>query len=173
MASSDADDPDVLTPTYQALMARQLAFITLRWQTLGLGPTAQGFVIGAASQIQQSHLPTAIMLALVILFLGLATIVPGQRFELLALADRQLLDVYEHRMLKGEHGGLRLYHATSAGARAEVMLRGPALDHYRAELRRGPLNRLSRIRSNHWWAYAQVIISIAGAAIPLFRYFGL
>ena len=85
-------DPLIIGSVYQGLVARYNSLTTIRWQTLALGLTAQGFVVGAASQVEKAQLATAIMLAVVILFIGLATIVTGQRFELVALADRHMLE---------------------------------------------------------------------------------
>jgi len=172
----DTSDASVIA-TYQALMSRYNSLNTTRWQTLALGLTAQGFVVGAASQVQAAHLTSAAMLALVILFIGLATVVTGKRFELIALADRHMLDTYESKLLQGANEELRLYHALSTGKRGKAMLRGRFLNDYEAELTRGGLywlpNRLARLGPNHWWALSQLIISVAGAAIPILRYFGL
>lgn len=172
-----APDVPVLLATYQALMARYNSLNTTRWQTLALGLTAQGFVVGAASQVQATRLTSAVMLSLVILFIGMATIVTGQRFELVALADRHMLDMYELRFLQGANEELRLHHSLSTGKRGRAMLRGRFLKDYTAELGKGGpywlLNKLARLGPNHWWAYSQFTISVAGAAIPILRYFDL
>lgn len=169
-------DPAVLA-AYQGLMARYNSLTTTRWQTLALGLTAQGFVVGAASQVQETRLISALMLAIVILFIGLATVVTGQRFELTALADRHQLDAYEDLMLRDGNESLRLHHAARTGDRGTVMLRGRFKDEYSAELTKdGPywlLNRLAKLGPNHWWAYSLLVISVAGAAVPILRYAGL
>lgn len=177
LRQADASAASILA-TYQALMSRYNSLNTTRWQTLALGLTAQGFVIGAASQVQATRLVSAIMLALVILFIGLVTVVTGKRFELVSLADRHMLDTYESKLLHGANEELRLYHALSTGKRGEAMLRGQFLNDYTAELNRGGpyrlYNSLARLGGpNHWWGYSQLVISVAGAAIPILRYFGL
>ncbi|MEV4315321.1 hypothetical protein [Actinocrispum sp. NPDC049592] len=95
-----------------------------------MGLTAQGFVVGAASQVQETRLTSAVILALVIVFIGLATVVTGKRFELIALADRHMLDAYEARLLQGTNEELRLHHALSTSKRGQAMLRGRFLDEY-------------------------------------------
>jgi len=169
-------DPAVLA-AYQGLMARYNSLTTTRWQTLALGLTAQGFVVGAASQVQESRLISALMLAIVILFIGLATVVTGQRFELTALADRHQLDAYEQLMLCDGDERLRLHHAARTADRGRLMLRGRLKDEYSAELTKGGpywlLNRLAKLGPNHWWAYSQLVISLVGAAVPILRYAGL
>lgn len=166
-----------LGPLYQGLMSRYNSSIMIRWQTLALGLTAQGFVVGAASQLSPGRLTTAVMLAVVILFIGVATIATGRRFELVALADRHMLDVYETRLLRGPDADLRLQHASSTGRRPGVMLSGEALREYEKKLRKGDVYRILRALTktglNHWWGYSQLIISLAGAAIPILGYFDL
>jgi hypothetical protein len=100
------NDPLILGVIYQGLMARYNSLTTIRSQTLVLGLTAQGFIVGAASQVQKAELTTAILLAAVILFIGLATIVTGQRFELVALADRHM------RLIPTKHAFCRARTAT-------------------------------------------------------------
>jgi hypothetical protein len=150
--------------------------MTIRWQTLALGLTAQGLVVSAATQVQD-RLVSAIMLAIVILFIGMATIVVGRRLELVGLADRYMLDEYEARLLPASHSDLRLHHAMSTRTRGEHMLRGPALEGYRADAAKGgvywSVTILAKLAGpNHWWGFSQIAISLAGAAVPLFGYFG-
>ena len=57
------------------------------------------------------------------------------------------------------------------------MLDGAALSEYLTEMNKGgiywPVNTLARLAGpNHWWAFSQAIISLAGAAVPLLGYFG-
>lgn len=176
--NSAADDNSlILGVVYQGLLTRYNSLTTIRWQTSALGLAAQGFIVGAASQVQKAQLTSAIMLAIVILFIGLATIITGQRFEVIALADRYMLDAYEAHLLQGRNSDLRLHHALAGRARGAVMLRGAFLRKYQDELsKRGPywvLNRLASLGPYHWWIYSQLVISIVGAAIPVLRYFGV
>ena len=94
----------------------------------------------------------------------------------MGLADRYMLDTYEERLLRGSNTDLRLHHAQRTGRRGTAMLQGDYLRAYQDELnRRGPywfINLMARLRPNHWWACTQFVISAAGAAIPLLRYFG-
>lgn len=170
-------DRSAVVPVYQALMTRYNFLAAARWQSLALGLAAQGFVIGAASQVQPAQSATSLVLGAVVLFIGLATIIVGQRFELVALADRHMLDAFEERLLGADYAELGLRHAMSSGLRGAEMLRGQYLHEYKSELGKGGpywlINRLARLGPNHWWAYSQIVISVAGAMIPILRYLGV
>jgi hypothetical protein len=157
-------------------MNRYSSNIKVRWQTLALGLTAQGFLVGAASQLPRDRLITAIMLALVILFIGVATIVTGARVELAALADRYMLDVYESRLLRDGNEDLRLFHAKPISERAAAMLGRSDFD----ENPNGAMRTVLRVLQtlgipgpHFWWSVGQLVISLAGAAIPILSQFGL
>jgi hypothetical protein len=163
----------VLGPIYQGLMNRYSSNITVRWQTLALGLTAQGFVVGAASQLPRDRLITAIMLALVILFIGVATIVTGERVEFAALADRHMLDVYESRLLRDGNEDLRLFHARPISERVAAMLGRSAFDERYSTTMRRVLQMLGMPGPHYWWSVCQMVISLAGAAIPILSQFSL
>ena len=100
----------ILGPSYQSLMARYGSNFATQWQVFALGLTAQGFVVGAASQVVD-RVYTAVLLCIVILFIGAATIISSLRIGLFTALDRYTLDEYEKVMLVGDFEPLRLQHA--------------------------------------------------------------
>jgi hypothetical protein len=154
----------VLGPSYQGLMARYVSNFGTQWQVFALGLAAQGFIVGAASQVTDRAI-TAILLSLVILFIGLATIISGVQIGRYTSNDRRVLDQYEEILLTGEFESLRLHHCARYRQRTEATPQA-SRDSYRARVVRtfGPFL---------WWVVLESVISVAGGAIPLLGIFGI
>ncbi len=73
-AEGRPDDSAVLGLTYQSLMARYSSNFATEWQILGLGLTAQGFIVAASSAVE-NRVFTASSLAVVILLVGAVTVI--------------------------------------------------------------------------------------------------
>lgn len=177
-ASSPGDQAEIinnrLAPAYQALVARYSSNFGTQWQVFALGLAAQGFVVGAASQVV-GRVFTSILLSVLVLFIGLATVVSGLRCSLFAAADRYKLDEYERVMLSGEHEHLRLLHASPLRGRESSL---PAADRSRIEdvsaARRWIFTHIVRVSGpTIWWAVLETVISIVGALIPILGIFEL
>lgn len=92
------------------------------------------------------------------------------------MSDRYMLDVYESRLLRDGNEDLRLFHATKIGERAAAMLSGPALEEYNKQVTTGGrwvVQTLGMAGPNAWWSVCQLVISLAGAAIPVLSQFGV
>ncbi|MGH3937924.1 MAG: hypothetical protein ACRDTG_04700 [Pseudonocardiaceae bacterium] len=101
----------ILGPSYQNLMARYGSNRATQWQVFVLGLTAQGFMIGAASQVVDRVYAVA-SLCIVIFFIGIATIGISLRFNIVIDQDRALLDEYERILLVEAFEPLRLRHSS-------------------------------------------------------------
>jgi hypothetical protein len=163
----------ILGAAYQNLTARHNSHFATQWQVFALGLTAQGFVVGAASQLAGRPY-TAVLLCLVIVLIGVATIVSSLRIGLFTGLDRIALDEYERILLVGDFERLRQHHKArfrEREARVPEQDR-PGLGYGRFQdflmnevvRRRGP---------TFWWVTLEVVISLAGAAVPIFGIFRL
>lgn len=162
----------ILGPSYQSLMARYGSNFTTQWQLMALGLTAQGFVVAAASGVSHRTY-TAVLLAIVIFFIGVATIISSLRAGLFADLDRLALDEYEKTLLVGEFERFRLLHSSSFRQRESLAYSGPP-PMGRSQLERFIMLRIVRpIGPTMWWVILELVISIAGAAIPILGIFGL
>ena len=186
---SSTVESKTLAPVYQALVGRFSSITTVRWQLLALGLTAQGFIIGAASQIRDRPV-TAVLLAAVILLVGAVVIIAGRFIELLLMVDRILLDQYEERMLPAHAHNLRLQHGCGVRNRAETVLKPLDLlkkynkepgatwwifksDSRRRVFKPDSKRRLLRGIGPAGWLFGlEFLISVAGAAIPILGIFG-
>ncbi len=163
----------ILGPSYQSLMARYGSNFATQWQVFALGLAAQGFVVGAASQVVD-RIFTAVLLSVLILFIGAATIVTSLRIGLFTSLDRYQLDQYEQVLLVGEFESLRLQDAASFREREERLppsersgIHGPAVH-------RLVMLRVVRVFGpSMWWVVLEFAISVAGAAIPILGIFRL
>jgi hypothetical protein len=162
----------ILGPSYQSLMARYGSNFTTQWQIVALGLTAQGFVVAAASGVSH-RIYTAILLSIVILFTGAATIISSLRVGLFAAMDRLILDEYEKVFLVGDFERFRLLHSVSYKQRESLAHSGPP-PMGRTRVQRFIMLRIVRpVGPTMWWAILELVISIAGAAIPILGIFGL
>lgn len=163
----------VLGPPYQSLMARYGSNFATQWQVFALGLTAQGFVVGAASQVVDRTY-TAILLCFVILFIGAATIVSSLRLALFTALDRYTLDEYEKILLVGVFEPLRLEHSSPFRQRESRLPAAarPGMSGSRVE--RFVMHRIVRaFGPSLWWVVLEFVISTAGAAIPILGIFRL
>jgi hypothetical protein len=163
----------ILGPAYQGLMTRHGSNFAVQWQVFALGLTAQGFIVGAASQITGRPL-TAVLLCIVILFIGAATMISGVRVGFFTDIDRQMLDRYERILLVNEFESMRNLHGGTFDQREAAL---PEPD--RPSMAGSALQRLIAARivlplgPYLWWILLELVISIAGAAIPIFGIFRL
>ena len=162
----------ILGPSYQALMARYGSNFGTQWQVFALGLTAQGFVVGAASQVVDRPL-TAVLLSIVILLIGAATIISSIRIGLFTSLDRYTLDQYE-QVLVGDFELLRLHHGSSYRQREGRVPPSRRPGAHGNALERLVLGRIVRVFGPLlWWFVLEFVISVAGAAIPLLGIFRL
>jgi hypothetical protein len=163
----------ILGPSYQSLMTRYGSNFGTQWQVFALGLAAQGFVVGAASQVVD-RVFTAALLSIVILFIGVATIVSSLRIGLFASLDRYALDQFERILLVGDFEALRLQHAATYREREEQLppSERPGLNGH--GFRRFVMLRVVRVFGpSLWWVVLEFVISVAGAAVPILGIFRL
>ncbi|MFI6097639.1 hypothetical protein ACIA8G_18920 [Lentzea sp. NPDC051213] len=163
-----------LIPPYQGLMSRYISNFGTQWQVFALGLAAQGFVVGAASQVV-GRVFTSILLALLILFIGCATVISSLRISLFAAVDRHMLDEYEKVLLGEEYQHLRLRHANTLIEREELLS-----EEVRHQLRRPsgvrgfvPTRLIRVFGPTLWWVVLEGAVSIVGASIPILGIFRL
>ncbi len=162
----------VLGPAYQGLMARHGSNFSVQWQVFALGLTAQGFVVGAASQVTNRPI-TAIMLCAVILFIGAATIISGLRVVLFTDIDRRMLDRYEKTLLVEQYESLRLLHGATFREREEALPVAERSGMSGSVFQRFVISHIvRRYGPFHWWVILVFVISITGASIPILGIFG-
>lgn len=119
-AEKQARNTVILGPSYQNLMARYSSNRATQWQVFALGLTAQGFMLGAVSEVVDRVNTIEVVdrvnaitvpLCVVISFIGVATIGISFRFNIVIDKDRHLLDEYERILLVGDFESLRLRHS--------------------------------------------------------------
>lgn len=164
-ASSALDLP------YQTLVARYSSNFAVEWQLLGLGLTAQGFVVAASSGVEDRKL-TAISLAAVILFIGAVTIISSLHAGLYSRIDRVMLDEYEKMFLTGNLEKFRLlhsvpYHIRESRAPGRIGTSQNRLENY---IMRKAVRPVGPMR---WWIALEIAISVSGASVPILGIFGL
>jgi hypothetical protein len=144
------------------------------WQVFALGLAAQGFIVGAATQVTRRPL-TALLLSVVILLIGAATTASSLRIDLFAGVDRGMLDEYEKVLLVGDFEDLRLMNSASYRDRES---RIPAESRpysswrpYQRIIVHGVVKR--SMGPSYMWIVLQLTISVAGAAIPILGLFEL
>jgi hypothetical protein len=163
----------ILGPSYQSLMARYGSNFGTQWQVFGLGLAAQGFVVGAASQVTDRVL-TAVLLSVVILFIGAATIISSLRIGLFTSLDRYTLDQYERVLLVGNFESLRLRHSATYREREERLPASERPGLSSPGFQRFVMLRVVRVFGpSLWWVVLEFVISVAGAAIPILGIFRL
>jgi len=163
----------ILGPSYQSLMARYGSNFATQWQVFALGLAAQGFVVGAASQVVD-RVFTAILLSVVILFIGAATIISSLRIGLFTSLDRYTLDQYERVLLVGDFESLRLQHAATYREREEQLPPSDRPGLNGRAFQRFVMLRVVRVFGpSLWWIVLEFVISVAGAAIPILGIFRL
>jgi hypothetical protein len=163
----------ILGPSYQSLMARYGSNFGTQWQVFALGLAAQGFVVGAASQVVD-RIFTAVLLSVVILFIGAATIVSSLRIGLFTSLDRYKLDQYERVLLVGDFESLRLQHAATFREREERLPPSERPGINGSAFQRFVMLRVVRVFGpSLWWVVLELVISVAGAAIPILGIFRL
>jgi hypothetical protein len=167
----DQHDIDPVVAAYQVLAGRYASNFTVQWQILGLGLTAQGFVIGASSQLGTGRPFTACLLSIVIITIGCITIVSSLRCHLFAQVDRHKLDDIEGMLLTDAYEALRLTHGSGLRERAAALKSVVAPD----GIIRG-YQRLWVFRQGgptRWWVIAESVISLTGAAVPIMGLYGV
>jgi len=167
--SEPEDDRIILIAAYQGLTSRYSSNFGAQWQIFALGLAAQGFVVGASSQVV-GRVFTSILLSLLILFIGLATVISSLRISLFASVDRHMLDEYEEVLLSVSYPHLRLRHA------ARLTDREAELPNEKQERLRnlpGPQRLIRAFGPTLWWVALEVMISTIGALIPIFGIFRL
>ena len=154
-------------------MARYGSNFATQWQVFALGLAAQGFVVGAASQVVD-RVFTAILLSVVILFIGAATIISSLRIGLFTSLDRYTLDQYERVLLVGDFESLRLQHAATYREREEQLPPSDRPGLNGRAFQRFVMLRVVRVFGpSLWWIVLEFVISVAGAAIPILGIFRL
>jgi len=172
-SEEQAQNAAILGPSYQNLTARYTSNFSTQWQVFALGLTAQGFVVGAASQVVD-RIYTAVLLSLVILFIGLATIVSSLRIGLFTGLDRYVLDEYERVLLVGEFERLRLQHKERYAHREARVPEAERPGMGESRLLDFLMIRVIRVFGpTFWWIVLELVISVAGAAIPILGIFRL
>lgn len=167
------NDYQALLAAYQGLTARYGSNFNTQWQIFALGLAAQGFVVGASSQVV-GRVFTSTLLAVLILIIGFATVVSSLRIGLFASVDRHMLDEYE-KLILGNHAHLRLRHGVplierEAGLPEDVreLLKNP-----RGVRGLVPMRLVRAFGPTIWWASLEVVISIIGALVPVLGIFGI
>ena len=126
----------------------------------------------------QARSPTGFTLpfysAFVILFIGLATIVSSLRIGLFTGLDRIALDNFERVLLVGDFEELRLLHKARMSEReariAEADRPGMGESKFLDFAMRSIIRRYG---PTFWWVILELLISAAGAAIPILGIFRL
>lgn len=170
-AEGRPDDSAVLGLTYQSLMARYSSNFATEWQILGLGLTAQGFIVAASSAVE-NRVFTASSLAVVILLVGAVTVISSLRAGMYSRIDRIMLDEYERSFLVGDLERYRLLHSAPYGLREASAPEQVPLS--RRRLERALMQRIVKpYGPMRWWIVLEIAISVSGASIPLLGIFGL
>jgi len=163
-------DPGIVL-TYQALIAKWVASRALLWQFPALTLTAQAFLISAALQFQNGSLLDRILLSVVVVSIGAASILIQLKAGHEQHLDLVMIDLLEKEVLT-TRPDLRLRHSDTLDGRINWLV--PILTD---ELRENYLWRFSGrgrwprlgVRISFTWTAMQALVSVVGAAVGLIR----
>jgi len=168
--NNSGSSPEVLA-VYQVLANRAQANRNLTWQIPALTLTSQAFLIGISAQLQV-HWVIRLTLSLTILAIGAVSLFLQLKVGVYTILDLHMLDKYERLILNDGHSDYLLHHSkTTLGREREFLkqLGHKHAGHYMRVLDKywGAVRPLRLLPLNITWGMLQVIISIAGGAIPL------